>query len=190
VAKPIALPMPFEALLLWRPQFVRFARYHMTRQEDAEDVVQEAYVRAWVAWPPAHQDNLKSWMYRIVLNMAINNTRRAIRERDYHHKLRIRKPRSASRPPEDSVWEHMDTAQLVDHPEFWCDDRALALLGGLAPAQRRTALLDWVAEWSHSEIAKSEAMGSRVTVATRIFRTRQRCRNAATAIQGAIHGHA
>ena len=58
------------------------AALRMTRNPaDAEDLVQEAYVKAYAAF---HQftegTNLKAWMYRILTNTFINNYRRRQRQ--------------------------------------------------------------------------------------------------------------
>jgi len=66
----------------WAP-LVRYARGFLDHQDDAEDVVQETFVRLWKqreAWTPSGA--LGSYLYRITRNLCLNLCRdRASRER-------------------------------------------------------------------------------------------------------------
>jgi RNA polymerase sigma-70 factor (ECF subfamily) len=58
------------------------AALRMTRNpSDAQDLVQETFVKAFAAWAQFHQGtNLKAWLYRILTNTFINNYRKKQRE--------------------------------------------------------------------------------------------------------------
>ncbi|WP_344792955.1 sigma-70 family RNA polymerase sigma factor [Gryllotalpicola daejeonensis] len=58
------------------------AALRMTRNPaDAQDLVQETFVKAFAAWAQFHQGtNLKAWLYRILTNTFINNYRKKQRE--------------------------------------------------------------------------------------------------------------
>ena len=58
------------------------AALRMTRNpSDAQDLVQETFVKAFAAWNQFHQGtNLKAWLYRILTNTFINNYRKKQRE--------------------------------------------------------------------------------------------------------------
>lgn len=146
----------------------------MTRNaSDAEDLVQEAYVRAFRS---LHQftegTNLRAWLFRILTNTYINDYRR-----------RQRRPTSASL---DGIEEFYLYDHLVDsrvHPEderpedvvlqqLTVDDvtRSIESL----PAEfRQVVLLADVEGFAYREIA--EIVGIPVgTVMSRLFRARRR----------------
>jgi len=58
------------------------AALRMTRNPaDAQDLVQETFVKAFAAWAQFHQGtNLKAWLYRILTNTFINTYRKKQRE--------------------------------------------------------------------------------------------------------------
>jgi RNA polymerase sigma-70 factor, ECF subfamily len=60
------------------PRALGIARRIMGNQADAEEVVQEALLRLWVnapRWRPAAA--LRTWFYRVVVNLCLNRKRRA-----------------------------------------------------------------------------------------------------------------
>lgn len=62
-----------------RSQLYRLAARLMGNTADAEDVLQEAYVKAFAALQDARFDersSVQTWLYRIVTNTAIDATRR------------------------------------------------------------------------------------------------------------------
>ena len=53
--------------------------------DDAQDVVMETYLKAWKALPNFNQrSSLKTWLYRIVRNCAIDYTRKRKRSKEVH----------------------------------------------------------------------------------------------------------
>jgi RNA polymerase sigma factor (sigma-70 family) len=54
---------------------------HLTggREDEARDLVQEAFVRIWRYWSIQKPDHFKSWMYRILHNLYMDDRRRARR---------------------------------------------------------------------------------------------------------------
>jgi len=54
---------------------------HLTRgrEDEARDLVQEAFIRIWRYWSFQKPDHFKSWMYRILHNLYLDNRRRAQR---------------------------------------------------------------------------------------------------------------
>jgi len=57
---------------------IRLARGITGSEADAEEIVQEAFLRVWVnapRWRP--QAAFRTWFYRIVFNLALNRRRRA-----------------------------------------------------------------------------------------------------------------
>jgi RNA polymerase sigma-70 factor (ECF subfamily) len=61
--------------------FMYAVAYRVVGADDAEDVVMEAYLRAWQALPGfAGRSSLRTWLYRIVHNCALDLVRRRQRE--------------------------------------------------------------------------------------------------------------
>ena len=51
------------------------ARNILTLRQDAEEVVNDTYLRAWNAMPPERPARLKSWLGRIVRNLSLDRWR-------------------------------------------------------------------------------------------------------------------
>lgn len=64
----------FAALVALHERFVyNLALRTLGNAEDAADLAQDAFVRAWQALPAFRQDaQLRIWLYRIVLNLCLN----------------------------------------------------------------------------------------------------------------------
>lgn len=64
---------------------VRFFRlaYRLTgRSEDAEDILQEAFIHLWQAphmWGPTRGSRFTTWFYQVISNRALNMRRRSMR---------------------------------------------------------------------------------------------------------------
>jgi len=99
--------------------------YHQTRShEDALDITQEAFVRAYLAlpkWEP--KASWYTWLYRIVRNLCI----------DYHRARKRRRTESLDEP-ESSIVEPM-TADLFSNPERMTQEDELAGIIRTAVAQ-------------------------------------------------------
>ena len=66
----------------------QYGRYCMTvsmnilkREQDAEECVNDTWLRAWNAIPPTNPTSLKAWLGRVVRNLSLNRLR-ARRNRD------------------------------------------------------------------------------------------------------------
>ena len=72
----------FGALVLAHQQFVfNLAWRSLSDEHEAEDVAQEAFVRAWLALPNFRgQAQFRTWLYRIVTNLCYNRLPRLRRE--------------------------------------------------------------------------------------------------------------
>ena len=57
------------------------ARSILESDEDAEECVSDAYLRAWNAIPPARPARLQTWLGRIVRNLALNRREKASAEK-------------------------------------------------------------------------------------------------------------
>ena len=121
----------------------------------AEDVVQDALLRALRAYPSLrHGDHLRAWLYRITTNAAVDRMRSTRRE------IAVADPAAgAVAAPEDSV------------------EGFEALIGGLPDRARATLRLRFVEDLEYDAIAARlqctpEAARQRVSHALRTLRER------------------
>lgn len=72
----------FAALITLHERFVyNLALRTLNNADDAADMAQEAFLRAWQALPTFREDaQFRTWLYRIVLNLCINRMPRLRRE--------------------------------------------------------------------------------------------------------------
>jgi len=68
-----AQAMPFEELYaIHYPRIYRYV-YRLVRQhEQAEDLTQTAFLKAWRSWPPASDANLSGWLSTIATRVAFD----------------------------------------------------------------------------------------------------------------------
>jgi len=57
------------------------ARNILNNDEDAEECVSDAYLRAWNAIPPARPARLQTWLGKIVRNLSLNKWEKALAEK-------------------------------------------------------------------------------------------------------------
>jgi RNA polymerase sigma-70 factor (ECF subfamily) len=93
---------------------LRGAALRLTRnRHDAEDLLQEATLRAWRFW--AHFEsgsNLRAWLHRILLNTFVNGYRRARRERELMHEVQAAAALDARAPFEPALVRMALTEEL------------------------------------------------------------------------------
>ena len=136
-------------------------------EEDARDVVQESYLRAWKGLANFRGDaQFSTWMYRITANAAYTMVKRRRRQRAESIDAMVEEPIEL-RPdaqPEDSA----EAAALLD--------RLSVLLDELPPKLRVLVVLKDVYGLSHEEIA--DELGISVAAAkVRLHRGRKRLRD-------------
>lgn len=135
-------------------------------EEDARDVVQEAYLRAWKGIQRFRGDaQFSTWMYRITANTAATLTGKRRRQRTVHL---------------DDVADPVET-EVALHPELATENSELlvalgAALQELPPRLRALVVLKDVYGLPHEAIA--EELGISVTAAkVRLHRGRRRLRD-------------
>jgi RNA polymerase sigma-70 factor (ECF subfamily) len=135
-------------------------------EEDARDVVQEAYLRAWKGIRRFRGDaQFSTWMYRITANTAATVASKRRRQRTVHI---------------DDVADPVET-EVALHPELATENTELmgrlsAALDELPPRLRSLVVLKDVYGLSHEDIA--EELGISVTAAkVRLHRGRKRMRD-------------
>ena len=139
----------------------RFARWLSSTPADAEDVVQEAMLRAFRAFDSLRGGDVKSWLFAIVRNCQASAHRRALTA-------------AAAPLPEELSPAGLDaTADVPQHEAQRRDERRLLirLMAALAPEQREVLVLREIEDLSYREIA--HVMGVPLgTVMSRLARAR------------------
>ncbi len=136
----------------------------LTRDKtDAEDLVQEAIMRAWAFWDRFEAGtNGRAWIHRILMNTFINGYRRKKREREVLGQVRsevVKKPQ----------WVHDDDCRARDG----LSDEVEAALARLPEDFRCVVLLVDGSGLSYKEAA--EALDCPIgTVMSRLHRARKR----------------
>lgn len=129
----------------YRPRCARFAVHMLGDAADAEEVVQEAFLRAYRALPRCRQpDRFGAWLLRILANRC--RTARASRSRRERLVL---------------LDDGVVGMAAVAHPEdrsAWREEIAVAL-ARLAPEQREAFLLKHVEELDYGEMAEITGAG-------------------------------
>lgn len=150
------------------------ARWLMRNAADADDVVQEAMLRATTYFDGFRGVNARAWLLQIVRNTAYASKKLARRETP------LAAPADA--PDEDPAAQ---LADLGDDPESALmrqqdRRRVTRLLAGLPAELRETLILREIAELSYKEIAQvtETPIG---TVMSRLWRARQMLTEAAKA---------
>jgi RNA polymerase sigma-70 factor (ECF subfamily) len=162
----------FERQALVHADSLYGAAYRLTRNpRDAEDLVQDALLRAYRFWDSFEQDsNCKAWLLRIVTNTFINEYQRKKRSRE------VLDAATAEQESTDGVLVHAD-ANDKQSPEKALLDRSVSddvqrALEALPDDFRTAVVLCDVNGLSYKEIA--EIMACPVgTVMSRLFRGRK-----------------
>jgi RNA polymerase sigma-70 factor (ECF subfamily) len=139
----------------YQTSIYRVALRMLGSRADAQDAVQETFVRAWRALPRFRHDSaISTWLYRIVTRRALD---------------RIASRRSTGTLDEVEVEAGPDPAQAAEHQErLRAIRRAIAKL---PPDQRAALVLREFEGLSYQEVA--QVLGASVpAVKTRIHRAR------------------
>ncbi len=161
----------FEPLVeKYRERVWRLAYHYVRDREEAWDVAQEAFVRAWQALPNFRgQSAFYTWLFRIVVNVATDRARsRAARGRAFG---------TEAVPEED--WERVlvDPARGPDDTAAGAEtrERVRRALDALPPHHRTIIMLSDLEGLSYREIA--EVLGIPMgTVMSRLHNARKRLR--------------
>ena len=159
----------FDALVRdWKDRIYRLARRFFRRPEDAEEVVQEVFLRmhrslsTWRADAP-----FEHWILRIATNVCTD----ALRERR-------RRPASTLSELSDDAGDSLDAARS-EQARLLASD----LLGRLPPKDRWVVVLMDLEGWSAEEIAAVTG-STRGAVKLRAFRARRALRRLVDGVGG------
>ncbi len=148
-----------------KPGLTSFCYRMLGSFDDADDVVQETYIRAWQSWSTFRQDSsMKTWIYRIASNLCLDKLRQAKRR---VLPLDLSDPASSIVEPSETL---PDSSWIWPSPEFGESPEDvvvrkdtlqlcfIALLQALPPRQRAVLILKDVFEWSSKQIAETLVM--------------------------------
>jgi len=122
----------------YRQRFGRYALHMLGNREDAEEALQDAFVRGFRALAQCRdRARFGSWLLAILANRCRTLARRRARSR--HEELH----------PEDAVARGGDFGDGL----AWREEIRHAL-GRLEPRQREAFLLHYVDDWSYEEMAQ------------------------------------
>lgn len=160
----------FSALVALHERFVyNLALRTLGNADDAADMAQEAFVRAWQALPTFRQDaQFRTWLYRIVLNLCINRIPRLRRELNELGQDEISNaPEQTDLAPNPLTYLEHQEQRIFIHREI---DR-------LPEQYRLLVSLRYQHELSYEEIAAMLSLPIG-TVKTGLFRAKARLREA------------
>lgn len=143
----------------------------LASQSEAEDAVQETFIRAWRALARFDgRSELSTWLYRIGVNVCLNALRRRKRNAaDDLHDPRVPEPIA------DATQGRTDPASTAEASQL--QGRLAKALDQLSPSLRTTVILVLVQGVPHKEAA--EVLGCpEGTIAWRIHEARRKLREA------------
>ncbi len=140
------------------PRLVTLSAGICRDRHQAEEIVQEAFVKLWQCPPDAGEIAFPSWMRRVVTNLSINALQRT------------RRPRALPEFTTDRALQTGDAEErAADHKERL--DRVRRAMDRLEPAKRAILMLRASEDLSYDEIA--EHLGVPIgTVMSRLNRAR------------------
>jgi RNA polymerase sigma-70 factor (ECF subfamily) len=164
----------FEKLsLALGPELFRLAYWRMANMQDAEDVVQEAYLRAFRSFHTFQPGtNIKAWMTRILINVVNDTLKKRIRQPDLlamddDCDQSLEQHSASARDPEVQLIENEIRPDLLE------------ALQKLPTALLQPLLLRELQEMTYDEIATVLGIPTG-TVMSRLFRARRVLRDRLT----------
>ncbi len=147
----------------YQSRLFNFLYRYLRDRETAEDLTQEVFLKVYQAAPRFEpRAKVRTWVFTIAYNLAVNELRRHRRRRLLG--LLVREDRGATA---------IEASEAGDHLEL--EETMTAALGLLPHNQRAALLLRVRDELSYQEIA--EVLGvSRASVESLLFRARERLR--------------
>ena len=165
-----------EIVALYKDGIYNYIWRMISNREDAEDLTQEAFVRAFAAIKSFRREsNLRTWLYRIAANLCVDRYRRAGLEKQ------LVVPLAQSRQDESgdsTAWDLPDSTHDPQHvyERTELQEQIQKALARLPEKLRSVILLLDLEAMSYEEIA--ETIGCPVgTVKSRIFNARMQLRN-------------
>ena len=145
----------------------RIAHNILHNREDAEECVNDTYLRTWEAIPPSRPDRFSAFLARITRNLSLNRyeKRYADKRGDGQIPLLL-----------DELQECVPDSGSTVAEDLLLKDLLNRFLDGLHPRTRRLFVLRYWYAYSLEEIATLQRM-SRENVAVTLFRAREKLKN-------------
>ena len=143
-----------------RKNLYKYCRNLCGNDADAQDLMQQTYLRAWLKIPGMKSENISSWLRSVARSIFLNNLKKI---NEYY------------------IEEYPEIPDNSQNPEFITEKRDMcrillkALKDCLSPVQRMTIILYYYDEKSVSEIANIMQV-SENTVKSRLFNARKKLR--------------
>lgn len=148
-----------------KPELTSFCYRMLGFIDDADDAVQETFIRVWQSWDSFRQDSsFKTWVYRIATNLCLDKLRQAKRRT---RPVDLSGPATAIIEPREMlpdsswIWPAPDISENPEEMLIRKDTLQLCfitLLQVLPPRQRAVLILKDVFEWSSKQIAETLGM--------------------------------
>jgi RNA polymerase sigma-70 factor (ECF subfamily) len=149
-----------ELYLRYQRRLYRFCLQRVGSAHDAEDVVQESFVRAWRALPRfAGERRFYPWLTVIAANLCVDTLRRRSRLTPVEES-RITASDTGTYDIEDAVLHEVDSKMVA------------TAFGQLSTRHQRVLQMREGSEWSYRKIAEHEGVGV-TAVETLLWRARQ-----------------
>jgi RNA polymerase sigma-70 factor (ECF subfamily) len=149
-----------ELYLRYQRRLHRFCMQRLGEAHDAEDIVQEAFVRAWRALPRfAGERRFYPWLTVIAANLCVDTMRRRARLIPVEES-RITASDTGTYDIEDAVLHEVDSKMVA------------TAFGQLSSRHQRILQLREGSDWSYRKIAEHEGVGV-TAVETLLWRARQ-----------------
>ncbi len=167
----------FEALVNAHARFVFKIAYAILRNaEDAEDVVQETFFRAYRSGEAARVTRMRAWLARIAWRLAVDRFRRRSRKQGRKESEHLLQFLPAGGPGVDESLLQGERLALVGH-----------LLDGLPRALREALMLSTVEGMSSAQIAEVLDIPES-SVRNRVSRARKHLKEKLAALMEDGHG--
>lgn len=128
----------------YRDRLGRYAVHMLGDREDAEEALQDAFVRAYRSLARCEEDRFGRWLFGILVNRCRTAGRRANRR----HRMFVRDEISLARTP---------AVESADQGDW--DETVRWALSRLAPVLREAFLLKHVEEMEYEEMARFTGAG-------------------------------
>ena len=87
--------------------------------EDAEECVNDTYLKAWNSIPPQKPDSLKVWLVKTVRNISLDLWRKNHRQKRYAGMEQLFDELAECLPSSSNIDEELKKKQIVDFLNYW-----------------------------------------------------------------------